>query len=150
MAIPSRASHPGTFFVTTSTHERRRLFQVDANAQLFIETLQHYRRKGYYKLHAFVVMPDHVHLILTPLDITLERAVGMIKGGFSRRLASKFPVWQRGFTDHRIRDAVDMEARRTYLIMNPVKAGLVEAAERYRYSSAYRASGKEDELKRHG
>jgi len=83
-------------------------------------------------------MPDHVHLILTPLEITLERAVGMIKGGFSRRLGSKFPVWQRGFTDHRIRDAVDLEARRRYLLLNPVKAGLVEAAELYRYSSAYR------------
>jgi len=138
MAIPSRASRPGTFFVTTSTHDRRRLFQVDSNAQLFIDTLQHYRRDGRYKLHAFVVMPDHVHLILTPLEITLERAVGMIKGGFSRRLGSKFPVWQRGFTDHRIRDAVDLEARRRYLLLNPVKAGLVEAAELYRYSSAYR------------
>jgi putative transposase len=126
------------FFVTTSTHDRRRLFQVDSNSQLLIETLQHYRRQGYYKLHAFVVMPDHVHLILTPLGITLERAVGMIKGGFSRRLASKFPVWQRGFTDHRIRDAADMEARRKYLVMNPVRAGLVERAELYRFSSAYR------------
>jgi REP-associated tyrosine transposase len=138
MAIPSRASRPGTFFVTTSTHDRRRLFQVDSKAQLFIDTLQHYRREGYYKLHAFVVMPDHVHLILTPQKITLERAVGVIKGGFSRRLASKFPVWQRGFTDHRIRDAADMEARRRYVHLNPVKAGLVEAAELYRYSSAYR------------
>jgi putative transposase len=140
MAIPSRASRPGTFFVTTSTHDRRRLFQVDANARLFIETLQHYRRERKYKLHAFVAMPDHVHFILTPQEITLERAVGMIKGGFSHRLASKFPVWQRGFTDHRIRDAADMEARRKYLLLNPVKAGLVKAAELYRYSSAYRAA----------
>jgi putative transposase len=150
MAIPSRASRPGTFFVTTSTHDRRRLFQVDANARLFIETLQHYRRERYYKLHAFVVMPDHVHFILTPLEVALERAVGMIKGGFSRRLALKFPVWQRGFTDHRIRDAADMQARRNYLHLNPVKAGLVEAAELYRYSSAYRAEEKVDELKRDG
>jgi putative transposase len=143
MAIPSRASRPGTFFVTTSTHDRRRLFRVDKNAQLFLDTLQHYRHEGYYKLHAFVVMPDHVHLILTPLEITLERAVGMIKGGFSRRLGSKFPVWQRGFTDHRIRDAADMEARRKYLLMNPVKAGLVESVETYRWSSAYRGSESE-------
>jgi len=138
MAIPSRASRPGTFFVTTSTYNRRRLFQVDSNAQLFLETLQHYRRAGRYKLHAFVVMPDHIHLILTPLEITLERAVGLIKGGFSHRLASGFPVWQRGFTDHRIRDAADMEARRTYLHLNPVRAGLAEAADLYPYSSAYR------------
>jgi putative transposase len=141
MAIPSRAPRLGTFFVTTATHNRRRLFQVSANAELLIETLQHYRRQGYYKLHAFVVMPDHVHLIVTPQGLTIERAVGFIKGGFSRRLASKFPVWQRGFTDHRIRDAEDMETRRRYLHMNPVRAGLVAVAVDYRYSSAYRTAG---------
>jgi putative transposase len=139
MTIPSRSSRPGTFFITTATYNRRRPFQSSVNADLFLETLQHYRRAGYYKLQAFVVMPDHVHLILTPQVISLERAVGFIKGGFSHRLASKLPVWQRGFTDHRIRDAADMEARRTYLYMNPVRAGLVEAPELYPYSSAYRA-----------
>jgi putative transposase len=108
---------------------------------LFLETLQHYRQEGHYKLHAFVVMPDHVHLIVTPLGITIERVMSLIKGGFSHRLASKLPVWQRGFTDHRIRDAEDMEARRGYLHMNPVRGGLVVAAEMYPYSSAYRPSG---------
>jgi putative transposase len=139
MAIPSRASRPGTFFITTATYNRRRIFQTSANAELFLETLQHYRRLGHYKLHAFVVMPDHVHLILTPQGIALERAIGFIKGGFSHRLASKIPVWQRGFTDHRIRDAADMEARQAYLHMNPVRGGLVESAELYPYSSAYQS-----------
>jgi putative transposase len=138
MAIPFRAPRLGTFFLTSATYNRRRLFQVPANAELFLEALQHYRHAGRYKLHAFVVMPDHVHLILTPQGITVERAMGLIKGGFSHRLASEFPVWQRGFTDHRIRDAENMETRRTYLHMNPVRGGLVAAAEEYRYSSAYR------------
>jgi putative transposase len=140
MAIPSRAPRRGTFFITTATFNRRHLFQVSANAELFLETLQHYRHEGYYKLHAFVAMPDHIHLMITPQEITIERAVGLIKGGFSHRLASNFPVWQRGFTDHRIRDAEDMEARRRYIHMNPVRGGLVEAMEEYRYSSAYRAA----------
>ena len=138
MAIPSRAPRLGTFFTTTATCNRRRLFQIPANAELFLDTLQHYRREGNYKLHAFVMMPDHVHLIVTPQGITIERVMGLIKGGFSHRLASNFPVWQRGYTDHRIRDAEDMETRRRYLHQNPVRAGLVVAAEEYRYSSAYR------------
>ena len=142
MATPFRAPRLGTFFLTSATYNRRRLFQVPANAELFLEALQHYRAAGHYKLHAFVVMPDHVHLILTPQGITVERAMGLIKGGFSHRLASEFPVWQRGFTDHRIRDAVDMETRRRYLHMNPVRGGLVAAAEEYRYSSAYRSDQK--------
>jgi putative transposase len=82
-------------------------------------------------------MPDHVHLILTPQTITLERAIGFIKGGFSHSLASKLPVWQRGFTDHRIRDADDLETRRAYLHRNPVRARLAASAELYPYSSAY-------------
>jgi len=138
MAIPARTSRPGTFFITTATYNRRRLFQLPANAELFIETLQHYRHEGHYKLHAFVVMPDHIHLILTPQVITLERAMGLIKGGFSHRLASKLPFWQRGFTDHRIRDADDLATRRIYLIQNPVRGGLATTAELYPFSSAYR------------
>jgi putative transposase len=139
MAIPFRAPRHGTFFITTATYSRRRLFQVAPNAELFLETLQHYRHEGCYKLHAFVVMPDHVHLIVTPQIITIERAIGSIKGGFSHRLASKLPVWQRGFTDHRIPNAEDMETRRRYLHLNPVRGGLAVAAEMYPYSSAYRA-----------
>jgi putative transposase len=139
MPIPSRTARPGTFFITTSTYNRRRLFQVPAHAQLFIETLQHYRHAGHYRLHAFVVMPDHVHLIVTPRGITLERAMGLIKGGFSHRLGSNLPVWQRGFTDHRVRDAEDMEVRRNYLHMNPVRGSLVESVADYPYSSAFRS-----------
>ncbi len=136
MAIPSRASRPGTFFVTSGTYNRRRLFQVERNAELLVETLQHYRAEGHYKLHAFVVMPDHVHLLLTPQE-TLERAVGLIKGGFSHRLASKLPVWQRGFTDHRIRDAEDYSVRHRYIHQNPVTARLCEKPEAYPFSSAH-------------
>jgi putative transposase len=135
MAIPSRASRPGTFFVTSATYNRRLLFQVPANAELFLETLQHYRRDGNYKLHAFVVMPDHIHLILTTAD--LPATMKLIKGGFSHRLASKFPVWQRGYADHLITSRDHLESRRTYIHQNPVRARLVPSAELYPHSSAY-------------
>jgi putative transposase len=72
MSIPSRSERTGTFFVTSATFQGRRLFQVTANAELFLETLQQYRREGHYKLRAFVVMPDHMHLLLTPQAITIE------------------------------------------------------------------------------
>jgi putative transposase len=139
MAIPTRAASHGTFFISTQTYNRRRLFQVPATAELFLDTLQHYRREGNYKLHAFVVMPDHIHLLLTPKeDITIERTIMLIKGGFSHRLASKLPVWQRGFTDHRIRDREDFLTHRTYIHHNPVRAHLCQLPGDYPYSSAYR------------
>jgi len=114
---------------------------MPANAELFLETLQRYRREGNYKLHAFVVMPDHIHLLLTPKDdITLERTIQLIKGGFSHRLASKLPVWQRGFTDHRIRDREDFLTHLHYIHHNPIRSHLCQLPEDYPYSSAYRAT----------
>ncbi len=129
---------PGTYIVTSITHERRRLFQVERNAELFIETLQHYRREGHYKLHAFVVMPDHVHFLVTVEEATIEKVVGLIKGGFSHRLGSRLPVWQKGYMDRRCRDAEEFIVRKDYILQNPVRAGLVERREDYRFSSAYR------------
>jgi putative transposase len=85
MAIPGRLPGAGTYFVTPVTSGRRRLFQVAANAELFLETLPAYRRQGHYKLHAFVVMPDHIHLLLTPQGETIERVMGLIRGGSSHR-----------------------------------------------------------------
>ena len=81
MAIPGHLPGAGTYFVASVTSGRRRLFQVAANAKLLLETLQAYRRQGHSKLHAFVVMPDHIHLLLTPQGETIERVMGFIKGG---------------------------------------------------------------------
>jgi REP element-mobilizing transposase RayT len=77
-------SPPGTYFVTFSTFQRKRFFVAESYARLFLKTLYGYRRQGRFKLHAFVLMPDHVHLLLTPsVDTTLERAMQLIKGGYS-------------------------------------------------------------------
>ena len=137
MAIPQRTATTGTFFVTTITYNRRRLFQVTRNADLLLETLQHYRAEGQYKLHAFVVMPDHVHLLLTPHEKTISQVMNLIKGGFSHRLESKLPVWQRGFADHLVRNAEDFDTRRNYIHQNPVRAHLSTSPELYPHSSAF-------------
>jgi putative transposase len=82
-------------------------------------------------------MPDHVHALLTPApEISLERAIQFIKGGFSYRLKDRGSIWQPSFTNHRIRDSEDYEHHREYTWMNPVRARLVARAEEYPYSSA--------------
>jgi putative transposase len=131
-----------TFFITTVAHNRRPLFRSARMADLFLDTLFSYRAQGKFLLHEFVVMPDHIHLILTPdIRIPMERAVQFAKGGFSHRcskeLLMKGEVWQRGFTDHRIRDDGDYARHRDYIHMNPVQAGLVTTAADYPYSSAH-------------
>jgi putative transposase len=135
-------SPPGTYFVTFSTWQRRRFFVVESYARLFLKTVYGYRRAGRFQLHAFVLMPEHVDLLLTPADdVTLERAIQLVKGGYSHAFGKEFgkrsEVWQRGFTDHRIRDDTDFEIHREYIHQNPVKRRLAGRAEEYRYCSAY-------------
>ena len=126
-----------TFFVTTVTYARRPIFHDNHLAQLLVDVLFHYRSR--YLLHEFVVMPDHVHLILTPdMTLSLERAAQLIKGGFSFRIGreSKMEIWQPSFTNHRIRDNDDYARHRAYVRNNPVKRGLVLNAGEFPYSSA--------------
>jgi REP-associated tyrosine transposase len=142
MAIPSRhESSPGTYFVTSRTWESRALFVTEPMCTLFIETLLNYRQKGAYALHSFVLMPDHFHVLLTPAqDKTLERVVQLIKGGSAYKigvnLQMRFPVWQRGFSDHRIRDAADYDSHLRYMENNPVQKRLVTQAVEYHWSSS--------------
>lgn len=128
-----------TYFVTSDTWERRTLFRAEPWARLFFMTLLSHRGKAYH-LHEFVLMPDHFHLLISPA-ITLERSVQLIKGGFSYRvkkeIGSTAEIWQRGFSDHRIRDAEDYAIHLRYIHLSPVKKHLCEAASEYRYSSAY-------------
>jgi len=142
MSIPQRhASSPGTYFVTSRTWEGRALFQKKENADLFVSTLLHYRDEGAFLLHSFVAMPNHTHILLTPgPETSLERAVQYIKGGFAKRFndeqGRRFPVWQRGFSDHRIRDEDDYKIHVAYMEQNPVKKRLVTSAGDYQWSSA--------------
>jgi putative transposase len=124
--------------VTSSTWGRRALFQTERWARLLIDTFYHYRGSAYL-LHEFVVMPDHVHVLLTP-ETSLEKTVQFIKGGFSyrakREFGSNMEIWQKGFSDHRIRDGSDYRIHQIYIHQNPVRKHLCERAEEYRYSSA--------------
>ncbi len=96
------------------------------------------RAKGRYQLHAFVFMPDHLHLLLTPApDISIEKAMQFVKGGFSFRLKSRMPVWEKSFTLRRIEDGRDFAAHRDYIHANPVRAHLCEIPEEFPFSSAH-------------
>ena len=142
MAIPDRHGKPaGTYFVPSRTWENRTLFTKPTACEIFVRTLLHYRSEGVYSLQAFVLMPEHFHILLTPSPyMTLERAVQYIKGGAAhsirKELQYRFPIWQRGFSDHRIRNAADYESHLLYIDQNPVKRGLVVILQDYSWSSA--------------
>src|ERR1022692_2141569 len=112
-----------TFFVTAVTWERRPIFRAEPLARLFLDPLARYRSEGRFLLHEFVLMPDHFHLLLTPAhDVSLEKALQFLKGGFSfrvkRELGSNAEIWQTGFTEHRVRDWEDFQQHATYIREN--------------------------------
>jgi putative transposase len=142
MAIPNRhSSRPGTYFLTTRTWESRAIFVKEGACVILVDSLLHYRDAGAYALHEFVLMPDHFHALLTPAeDVPVERAMQYVKGGSAHEIRKNLnfllPVWQRGFSDHRVRDLADFETHVRYIHMNPVKRNLSATAEEYPWGSA--------------
>jgi len=100
-----------------------------------LSTLKHYDGTGY-KLHAYVVMPDHLHLLITPIE-SVEKSMQLIKGGFSfraeRELDWNGEIWQPGFTDHRIREEEDWRRHLEYIRTNPIEARLTEDVALYEF-----------------
>jgi putative transposase len=149
MSIPVRHADPmnatagaRTFFVTSSICEKRNLLQSDRAAGLFVRVLCDYRAHGKFRLHEFVVMPDHFHVLLTvECDMTVERAVQFIKGGFAfragRELGFGAPIWQKGFSEVRVMDTEAFLRTAEYIRNNPVVRSLVEEAAQFPYSSAH-------------
>ena len=161
MARPSRPSDPKnatgqsrTFFLTTRTAGSRPLFQTVRMAELFVDVLRHYVRSGKFEIHDFVVMPNHVHILLTIQgDVSLEKTMQWIKGGFSFRAKCElgYPgdIWQRGFSDVRIVDESSFQNHRAYIDNNPVKSGLANTPEDYPYGTACLKMRKESRAKAH-
>ena len=149
MARPSRNTNPEdirkgarTFFATSKTSMGRSLLQTERMANLFIDVLRTYVAAKRFRIHDFVVMPDHFHLLMT-LDetMTVEKAVQLVKGNFSYRakkeLAYQGEIWQRGFSDERVWDRESFLRHRKYIDDNPVEAGLARSAEEYPHCSAF-------------
>jgi putative transposase len=131
-----------TFFVTSSTDGGRHLLETERMAELFIDVLRAQTIKGNFTVHDFVVMPNYVHILMTiPGELSIERAVQLIKGGFSFRAKKELgftgEVWQKGFSEVGVRDRKNFLEHRRYIDNNPVEAGLASSPEEFPFGSAY-------------
>src|ERR1039458_1812107 len=117
-----------------------------AIADMIVEAIQFNANiLGHYVLHAFVVMPNHVHLLATPA-VALPKLTKSLKGITAKRANAMLaltgrPFWQEESYDHLVRHAREFEKIRNYIEGNPVRAGLVKEASEYRWSSAGWATG---------
>jgi REP element-mobilizing transposase RayT len=97
---------------------------------------------GKITVHDFVIMPNHVHILMTlPGEISIEKAMQLIKGSFSFRASKELgfrgEIWQRGFSDVRVLDDKSLQQHREYIENNPVKAGLANRPDEYPFGTAY-------------
>jgi len=114
-------------------------------ADLVVEALRRGCEKQLYDLRAFVVMGNHVHVLIRPMQRP-TRVLQWLKGTTAREanliLASTGkPFWQRESYDHWVRDTQELERIVAYIENNPVTAGLVAEPSLYRWSSAWDGDG---------
>jgi REP element-mobilizing transposase RayT len=102
-----------------------------------------------YDLHAFVVMPNHVHALISPV-MPLPAIMKLVKGGTARRANQILNTpgqtfWQEEFFDHCVRNGAEFQRIRNYIEYNPVRAGLAASLEEFSYSSAWRGGSSRSE-----
>jgi len=130
-----------TYALTCCLDRRRRLLADPDLARALIELWVEARERGDIVLHGYVVMPDHYHVLMTLTGApSVTNVVRRAHSAFGRIVRSNGfrggRVWQRRFYDHAVRDDEDWRTKLNYLHDNPVRAGLVEGAADYAWSSA--------------
>lgn len=142
MTEPSEHDFTRTFFTTATTLNRRPVFLTEPNSRLLLNTLFACRDRGLFRLHEFVVMPDHVHLLLTPQSgLSVQEAVQQFKDtychAFREEFDSRMEIWEQTCAHRQIRDWADFQKCRRFIYQNPVHAGFVQRPEDYPCCSAY-------------
>ncbi len=138
--LPHMQGRGGALFVTFCTFRRWHL--PDQCREIALEHCR-FGDPSQYALHAAVVMPDHVHLILTPAivgnaDVPLKAIMNSIKGSsahaINKALSRSGPVWQNERFDHVLRSNEAIFGRILYVANNPVRRGLVKDWRDYRWT----------------
>jgi len=122
------------YFVTTRLKEKGRVL-TDHEAEVVQKTILDLMEQNKLRLYAYVVMPNHLHALLKPSKEGISKTMQLIKGRASRKI-NEGNFWQAGFFDFTIFTEKKFKEKFNYIHFNPVKWGLVEKAEDYKYSSA--------------
>jgi putative transposase len=145
-----RFHHSGqSHFVTFCCYHRRCLLNTDASCRLFEASLERVRRNYGLRVYGYVVMPEHVHLLLSePERDTLADALKSLKQGVSRRLIGNAEhFWQKRYYDFNIRNYRQFIEKLLYIHRNPVTAGLCERLEDWEWNSfRHHATGYEGRI----
>ena len=145
----------GCYFLTFNLIDRKSqllLTHMDQFRIAYAKTVQRHR----FHLDAIVVLPDHVHMMITLLEDSYNYAivVASLKSQFSKQLHNteiislsrqakrERGIWQRRFWEHRIRDDTDYRQHMDYIHYNPVKHGYVVNPQDWQYSTLHKLTEK--------
>jgi len=158
-------------FLTFSTYKRLRIFTEDDLCKLFVNHLESARERRKFELYAFVVMPNHIHMLIKPdINATVGKVLGSLKKTFSLEaleyISEVNPVWYgrlkvvtRGIEkrrfwqvgggyDRNIISEKTLKKAVDYIHLNPVRRGMVKKPLDYKWSSAEFWIDGSDELMR--
>lgn len=145
------------YYLTSVAHNRLPIFRTDIIRQIVCDSLNEARNSGQIKIFAYVIMPDHVHLI-TDSNREIADVLKFINGISAKRVLDhlkeknyqssleklrqevkrkghKYSVWQHHPNAFRITGEQTLMEKVNYIHQNPVRAGLVERPEDYKFSS---------------
>jgi REP element-mobilizing transposase RayT len=125
------------FSITICTAKRQRFFHDASLATQILEALKSGVMAHEARVYAYCLMPDHLHVLLATSSGNLAEIIGRWKkftGNLLRKNGMQGPFWQRGFYDHGLRKDEDVIKTAEYIVMNPVRVGLVERWEDYPFS----------------
>ena len=142
-----------SYYLTVITQHRRPLL-ID-NIELLRDSFRRSKKRYTYIIDAIVILPDHIHMIITPKNPKeYSKIIAHIKRSFTYGLEQKVKdearwnltassyrrnlsgVWQKRFYEHTIRDEKDYLNILNYIYNNPIKHGLVENINDWKYSSS--------------
>ncbi|HXM64085.1 MAG TPA: transposase [Terriglobales bacterium] len=129
-------------FLTFSCHRRQPKFANPEAYDLFLQCLEDMRRRFAMCIYGYVVMPEHVHLLVNePQHATLAEAIHFLKLSFAKRLPNRkhatesSSFWQKRYYDRNVRDAQEFRIKLRYVHRNPVERGLVKEPAEWKWSS---------------
>lgn len=131
----------GLFFATTSTQDMIARFNSPEKYSIVLEKIEYYRKRENASIHAYVVMPNHFHLLI---HFPENHNISAFMRDLKKRIAYEyyqlqkvppFPFWQDRFDDLLIYSEKQYAIKLNYIHNNPVKSGLVGKAEDWEYSS---------------
>ena len=116
------------YLITTAVYEKKPLLNQAGAAKIVLDSLHWLEDRGIIILDAAVVMPDHLHFVAGLNDGSLSSMMHSLKSYTAQKvndlLQQEGQLWQRHYHDHAVRQDEDLTSLVTYVLHNPVRAGL--------------------------